>query len=197
MQVYLFSGSFLFVYSALKARFLPDECDAIEPRVSSQSFRNKRCMHLCQVGAYKDRQINVDGLLPKKSPERLTVTFPALCIPFAMKRTGYSATLEKIVVCVCMSCGSLTRISNFESDMPPVCLASPCNYMMPCPVIVITKLAGCPLAMTNNHSEPQQARIKSMIYLSTLHECAHCTRMPHFIWSRNNCPTGKLPRASR
>ena len=75
MQVYLFSGSFLFVYSALKARFLPDECDAIEPRVSFQSFRNKRCMHLCQAGAYKDTQINLDGLLPKKSPERLTVTF--------------------------------------------------------------------------------------------------------------------------
>ena len=35
-----------------------------------------------------------------------------------MKRTGYSATLEKIVVCLCISCASLTRTSNFETDMP-------------------------------------------------------------------------------
>ena len=41
MQVYLFSGSFLFVYSALKARFLSDECDAIEPvcRVSLSEIK--------------------------------------------------------------------------------------------------------------------------------------------------------------
>ena len=35
-----------------------------------------------------------------------------------MKRTGYSATLEKIVVCLCISCASLTRTSNVETDMP-------------------------------------------------------------------------------
>ena len=66
--------------------------------------------------------------------------------------------------------------------------------MMPCPVIVITKLAGCPLAITNNHSELHQVRIQSKIYALTPHQCAHCTRMPHLIWSRNNSPTGKRPR---
>ena len=107
-------------FSAPKECFLPEECVAIEFRVSSLFFRNKRCMHLCQLGAYKNTQTNVDGLLPKKSSERLTVTIPALCIPLAMKRTGHSATLQKIAVCVIMSCACLTRILNFESDMPKV-----------------------------------------------------------------------------
>ena len=29
------------------------------------------------------------------------------------------------------------------------------------------------------------------IYLLTPYECVHCTRMPHLIWSRNHCATGK------
>ena len=63
-------------------------------------------MHLCQVRAHKITEINVDGMLPKESPETLTVTCSQYYgIAFAMTRTAYSATLEKIEVCVCMSCG--------------------------------------------------------------------------------------------
>ena len=38
VQLYLFPGSLLSVYSVPKARSLPDECDMFQPRVSSQSF---------------------------------------------------------------------------------------------------------------------------------------------------------------
>ena len=75
-------------------------------------------MHFSQAIANKDTEINVDAMLPKKSPEMLTVTFSSISIPFAMKRTGYAATLEKIVGCVCMYGVSLTRTGNFQTDMP-------------------------------------------------------------------------------
>ena len=75
-------------------------------------------MHLCQVRAHKITEINVDGMLPKESPETLTVTCSQYYgIAFAMTRTAYSATLEKIEVCVCMSCASLTRTRNSKIDM--------------------------------------------------------------------------------
>ena len=75
-------------------------------------------MHLCQVRAHINSEINVDGMVSQKSPETLTVTCSQYYgIAFAMKRTGYSATLEKIEVCVCMSCASLTRTRNSKIDM--------------------------------------------------------------------------------
>ena len=45
--------------------------------------------------------------------------------------------------------------------------------------------------------EPHQARQQSKIYVLTPHECVHCTRIPHLIWSRNNCPTGNWPHTSQ
>ena len=55
---------------------------------------------------------------PEQSPERLTLICSKYYgIALAMKRTGYSATLEKIEICVCMSCASLTRTRNPKIDM--------------------------------------------------------------------------------
>ena len=91
-----------------------------------------------------------------------------------MKRTGYSATLVKVVGCVCMYGASLTRTSNFQTFMP--------------------KFAGRRSLITSSTVLfycDHQARHKSQIYALTPYECVHCTRMPHLIWSRNNCPTGK------
>ena len=56
-------------------------------------------------------------MLSKKFPETLTVTCCQFYgIAFAMKRTGYSATLAKIEMCVCSSCASLTRTRNSKID---------------------------------------------------------------------------------
>ena len=75
-------------------------------------------MHLWQERAHTNIKITVDGLPPEKSPESITL----LCsryygIALAMNRTRYAATLEKIEICVCMSCASLTRTKNSRIDM--------------------------------------------------------------------------------
>ena len=61
-----------------KLQLIPFLSDMFQPRVSSQSFWAKRCMHLCQARANKDTEINVDSMLPKKSSWMLTVTFSSI-----------------------------------------------------------------------------------------------------------------------
>ena len=107
-----------------------------------------------------------------------------------MKRTGYSAMLEKIVVCVFMSCASFTRTSNFETDMPKY--AGRRLAITWSTVLLLWSQSQLDVALQSQTitSELHQARQKSKIYALTPYECVHRTRMPHLIFSRNNCPTG-------
>ena len=76
-------------------------------------------MHLWQEGAHKKTKINVDGMTtPKGSPEMLKLIWCKYYgIALAMKRTGYSATLQKLEICVCKSCASLTGTRNPKIDV--------------------------------------------------------------------------------
>ena len=67
-------------------------------------------MHLLQEKIHTHTIITVDGMHPKKSPERTMLACSRYYgTALAMNRTRYAATLKKIVICVCMSCASLTR----------------------------------------------------------------------------------------
>ena len=78
-----------------------DEYDTIELRVSNQSFWHKMRMHFCQVRIYKQTQINVDGMLPKKSLGMLTVICSSIMHSLCNETNWiFSHALENSCVCI-------------------------------------------------------------------------------------------------
>ena len=67
-------------------------------------------MHLLQERVHTDTIITVEGMPPKKTPERTMLACSRYYgTALAMNRPRYAATLKRIVIFVSMSYASLTR----------------------------------------------------------------------------------------